>query len=68
LVIDGHDACQRVPVIAMNHLGTVRARIANLRAMEHVLADAVERCTGDLPRCPIVDTLSQSPSSPQSED
>jgi hypothetical protein len=34
------------------------ARIAFMRAMERVLADAVRRCSaGELPGCPIIDTI-----------
>jgi MerR family mercuric resistance operon transcriptional regulator len=56
-------------VIAAHHLAAVRAKIADLRAMEDVLADAVERCAaGDLPRCPIIETLSRGPSPPHSEE
>ena len=41
------------------HLADVRAKIADLRSMEHVLADAVRRCaTGATLGCPIIDTLS----------
>jgi MerR family transcriptional regulator, mercuric resistance operon regulatory protein len=55
------DTCERVRAIAAHHLAEVRARIADLRAMEHVLADAVARCAaGELPGCPIIGALSQT--------
>ena len=57
---DGQDACAEVRELASGHLGDVRAKIADLRAMERVLADAVRRCdTGEVPGCPLIDTLSR---------
>ena len=58
---DGSAACAEVHQLAAGHLAEVRAKIADLRAMERVLADAVRRCaTGELPGCPIIDALSAS--------
>ncbi len=57
---DGRDACAEVHNLAAEHLTEVRARIADLRAMERILADAVRRCAaGELPGCPIIDALSK---------
>jgi MerR family mercuric resistance operon transcriptional regulator len=56
---DAQGACAEVRELAASHLAEVRAKIADLRAMERVLADAVRRCTaGKLPGCPIIDALS----------
>jgi MerR family mercuric resistance operon transcriptional regulator len=56
---DGQGACAEVRELAARHLVEVRAKIADLRAMERVQADAVKRCTvGELPGCPIIDALS----------
>jgi MerR family mercuric resistance operon transcriptional regulator len=56
---DRRDACREVHDLAAEHLGEVRAKIADLRAMERILADAVRRCpAGELPGCPIIDALS----------
>ena len=56
---DGREACCEVHDLAAEHLGEVRAKIADLRAMERILADAVRRCAaGELPGCPIIDALS----------
>jgi MerR family mercuric resistance operon transcriptional regulator len=56
---NGQAACAEVRELAASHLAEVRAKIADLRAMERVLADAVRRCTaGKLPGCPIIDALS----------
>ena len=56
---DGPGACANVRELAEGHLAEVRAKIVHLRAMEHVLADAVRRCAaGESPGCPIIDALS----------
>ena len=56
---DGQDKCANVREVAERHLADVRAKIADLQAMEHVLADAVRRCAaGEVPGCPIIDALS----------
>lgn len=45
--------------LATRHLTEVRAKITDLRAMERILADAVQHCAiGDLPGCPIIDVIS----------
>ena len=52
-------ACANVCELAENHLAEVRGKIADLRAMERVLADAISRCAaGEVPGCPIIDALS----------
>jgi MerR family mercuric resistance operon transcriptional regulator len=58
---NGPDACAEVRALAAGHLGDVRAKIADLRAMQRVLAEAVRRCeVGESPGCPLIDTLSHS--------
>lgn len=53
------DTCGGVRQIAAGHLADVRAKIADLRAMENVLSDAVRRCdTNKPPGCPLIDALS----------
>ena len=55
----GAGACADVRALAESHLAEVRGKIADLRAMERVLADAVRRCAaGEVPGCPIIDALS----------
>ena len=57
---DGEAACPEVRELAAAHLGEMRAKIADLRAMERVLADAVRCCdAGELPGCPLIAALSQ---------
>jgi MerR family mercuric resistance operon transcriptional regulator len=57
---NGQAACAEVRELAAHHLEEVRAKIADLRVMERVLADAVLRCNaGDEPGCPLIDALSE---------
>ena len=57
----GRKACAEVRDLAADHLEDVRAKIADLRAMERVLADAVRRCDeGKSAGCPLIDSLSRS--------
>ena len=58
---NGQGACAEVSELATGHLAEVRAKIDDLKAMEHVLADAVRRCdAGEAPGCPLIDTLWRS--------
>jgi len=53
------DTCSEVRQVAARHLADIRAKIADLGAMERVLADAVARCdAGELSGCPVIDALS----------
>jgi len=53
------DTCSEVRQVAARHLADIRAKIADLGAMERVLADAVRRCdAGELSGCPVIDALS----------
>jgi MerR family mercuric resistance operon transcriptional regulator len=53
------DVCSEVRTVAATHLADVRAKIADLRAMERALADAVRRCdAGEPSGCPLIGTLS----------
>ena len=56
---EGSAVCASARELAAGHLTEVRAKIADLQAMERVLADAMQRCTsGELPGCPVIDALS----------
>lgn len=58
---DRQETCAQVRELAVSRLAEVRAKIADLRAMERVLANAVQRCiAGEPPGCPIIDALSAS--------
>ena len=52
--------CADVRVVAAAHLEDVRAKIADLRAMERVLRATVARCAeGTGSDCPLIEALSQ---------
>ena len=56
---DGETTCADVREIAAAHLTEVKAKIADLRAMEQTLTDAVRYCDADeVPGCPLIDALS----------
>jgi MerR family mercuric resistance operon transcriptional regulator len=51
--------CGEVRELAARHLADVRVKIADLRAMERALTEAVRRCdAGQRLGCPLIDTLS----------
>jgi MerR family mercuric resistance operon transcriptional regulator len=57
---NGPTVCAEAHDLAAGHLGEVRAKIADLRAMERVLADTVRRCeAGEAAGCPLIDPLSR---------
>jgi MerR family mercuric resistance operon transcriptional regulator len=63
LAADVADPCAKVRDVAAGHLSDVRARIADLRKMERLLADAVRQCErGKRAGCPMIDALSSGPS------
>lgn len=50
--------CAEAREVATSHLSDVRAKIADLRAMERVLVDMVARCSeGTTPECPLIEAL-----------
>jgi len=54
----GRTSCREVRSLAAAHLADVKTKIADLRRMERVLADAVRACdTGKLPACPLIESL-----------
>ena len=56
---DRPPSCAEVHDVAVRHLGSVRKRIADLRALERTLARAADDCAlGDAPDCPVIDALS----------
>ena len=61
LAVGGQEACTDVHEIAAAHLVAVRAKIADLRAMERALAQAVSACdAGGTAQCPVISALSSS--------
>jgi MerR family mercuric resistance operon transcriptional regulator len=58
LVDGGVQTCSEVKARTEKHLGDVRAKIADLRRIERVLARTAAECSGaDVPDCPVLDAL-----------
>jgi MerR family mercuric resistance operon transcriptional regulator len=58
LAAGGQASCDEARALAAAHLRDVKARIADLKRMERVLADAVRACeAGDNAGCPLIDSL-----------
>ncbi len=58
LSVGGQASCAEVRDLAAAHLKDVRARIADLKRMERVLADSVQACdAGQDTSCPLIDAL-----------
>lgn len=54
----GNASCADVKAIASRHLDDIRAKIADLKKLERLLASTVAKCTGrKVPKCPVVDIL-----------
>ncbi len=61
LVDGGTQTCAEVKKRTERHLADVRAKIADLRRIEKVLAQTASKCSDeDVPECPIVDALTQT--------
>jgi MerR family mercuric resistance operon transcriptional regulator len=59
LAEDRRGSCAEARAVAAARLRDVRARIADLRAMERVLSRTVVRCAdGTRPSCPLIEALS----------
>ena len=58
-LVDEHSyTCGEVQEITQAHLHGVQAKVRDLRRLEGVLTNMVNQCAGgDVPSCPIVDTL-----------
>jgi MerR family mercuric resistance operon transcriptional regulator len=51
-------SCRQVRDIASHHVDDIRAKIADLRKLERLLAKTVAQCTGTTaPDCPVLDIL-----------
>ena len=58
LVDTGSYTCSEVHDMTVKHLATVRKKLADLRRLERVLKEMTAECNrGDVPECPIIDTL-----------
>lgn len=59
-LVEGGHACSEVKAATVEHLTSIRAKIADLRRMERTLARTAALCEGgDAQHCPIVDALSE---------
>jgi MerR family mercuric resistance operon transcriptional regulator len=51
-------SCRQVRDIALDHLNDIRAKIADLRNLERLLAKTIAQCTGTAaPECPVLHIL-----------
>lgn len=58
LVDGGTQTCAEVKERTERHLGEVRAKIADLKRIEKVLATTAAQCSGErVPECPVLDAL-----------
>ncbi len=58
LVDRGTQTCAEVQALTERHLADVRAKIADLKRIEKVLADTAAQCSGEeLPECPVLEAL-----------
>lgn len=56
---DNHEICAEARKVAARHLAEVQSRISEMRAIETILAAAIQRCDDAAePGCAIVETLS----------
>ncbi|RED43334.1 MerR family transcriptional regulator [Aestuariispira insulae] len=58
-LVDGNDyTCAEVREAALAHVDEVRRKIEDLKVIDQVLSDMAAKCDGgDVPDCPIIDTL-----------
>lgn len=58
-MVDRDDVtCREVHAITMEHLASVREKMARLRRLETTLSNMASRCAnGEMPDCPIIETL-----------
>ncbi|WP_104020105.1 MerR family transcriptional regulator [Roseovarius nitratireducens] len=61
LTADAHANCPDAQAVAEAHLGALRARMAELRAIEAELAALVENCSRRACPCPVLEKLEEGP-------
>jgi MerR family transcriptional regulator, mercuric resistance operon regulatory protein len=55
-------SCAEVRMVAARHLDGIRAKIADLRKLERLLAQTIAKCSGGkTPECPVIDILDVRP-------
>jgi len=63
LVDGGNYTCSDVKTITMEHVDSIRKKIADLKKLEKMLSRIASQCAGDAtPECPIIDALLNSKS------
>ena len=61
LAAGGKGSCRNIRNLTATHLAEVRTKIADLKAMERVLAKTVRECdAGKAAGCPVIDALSSA--------
>lgn len=61
LVDGGSYTCSDVKTITMEHVKSIRLKIADLKTLEKTLSAIASQCAGDAtPECPIIDVLFDS--------
>ena len=62
-LVDGGDyTCSDVKQITLEHVNTIRQKIADLKKLEKTLSAIASQCAGDTaPECPIIDALFKPP-------
>jgi len=58
-LVDSHDyTCGEIFDLTIDHLGSVRQKIADLKRLERTLARISNECSGGaVPECPVIDAL-----------
>ena len=61
-LVDGNGyTCAEVQKMTLDHLESVRTKVADLKIIEKTLKQMVAQCKGDeVPECPIIDALSHA--------
>ncbi len=61
-LVDGNGyTCAEVQTMTLDHLESVRTKVADLKIIEKTLKQMVAQCKGDeVPECPIIDALSHA--------
>jgi len=62
-LVDGHThTCAEGRALALEHLGDIRGKIADLKRLERAMTEIAARCTGKpVPDCALVDALFSAP-------
>lgn len=58
-LVDGHAyTCVQIHELTLEHVASIRRKIADLRRLQSVMNEMAAQCSGDqIPECPIIDAL-----------